>query len=149
MAKTTPMDMLRDLADKTLSETTVELGKVQQVYSKAATQLDELKSYEQEYQQLMQETVIREGMSVVNLIAHSAFIDSLNNVVKQHASHVADCQASVDRTMQVWRQNKQRLNAFETLKHRADSVRDLKESRQEQKMMDEFAQRASLKKGDL
>jgi len=149
MAKTTPMDVLRDLADKTLSETTAELGKVQQLYSKAFSQLGELENYEQEYQQQMQAAIVSKGMSVINLIAHSAFIDSLNNVVKQHALHVAACQDSVDRTMQVWRKDKQRLNAFETLKSRANSIRELKENRLEQKMMDEFAQRASLRKGDV
>lgn len=149
MAKTTPMDVLRDLADKALGETTTALGKAQLRYSKAATQLSELESYEQEYQQLMQETIVREGMSVVNLIAHSAFIDSLNNVVQQHASHVATCRTSVDQTLQIWQQDKQRLNAFETLKSRADSLKLQQEARLEQKIMDEFAQRASLRKEDL
>ncbi|WP_313160001.1 flagellar FliJ family protein, partial [Mixta calida] len=40
-------------------------------------------------------------------------------------------------------------NAFETLISRADAVLQLKESRQEQKMMDEFAQRASLRNAGL
>jgi len=44
---------------------------------------------------------------------------------------------------EAWRKDKQRLNAFEALKNRADAQRLLKENRLEQKMMDEFARRAS------
>jgi flagellar FliJ protein len=63
-------------------------------------------------------------------------------VVHQHAGHVTTCKKSVDLVLTSWRSDKQRLNAFDTLKSRAETVRALKESRYEQKLMDEFAQRA-------
>ncbi|WP_145579850.1 flagellar export protein FliJ [Yersinia vastinensis] len=144
MAITNPMDVLRELAEQTLSDTTVQLGKVQQAYAHAATQLKQLESFELEYQQQLRTNVASKGMPVAELLNRQSFIDSLGSVVKQHAGHVTQCQQSVDQTLLTWKHDKQRLNAFETLKSRADSKRMLKESRQEQKMMDEFAQRACM-----
>ena len=53
---------------------------------------------------------------------------------------------AVEETLLDWKRDKKRLNAFETLKSRGDAARLLKENRLEQKMMDEFAQRASMGK---
>ncbi|QLK62415.1 flagella biosynthesis chaperone FliJ [Enterobacteriaceae bacterium Kacie_13] len=144
MATTNPMDFLRELAEQTLTDTTAELGKVQQAYSLATTQLSQLESFELEYQQQLRATVSGKGIPVADLLNRQSFIDSLGNVVKQQASHVAKCQNTVNETLLNWRHDKQRLNAFETLKSRADDVRMLKENRQEQKLMDEFAQRACM-----
>ncbi len=144
MATTNPMDFLRELAEQTLTDTTAELGKVQQAYALAATQLGQLESFELEYQQQLRSTVSGKGIPVADLLNRQSFIDSLGNVVKQQAGHVAKCQNTVNETLLNWRHDKQRLNAFETLKSRADDVRILKENRLEQKLMDEFAQRACM-----
>jgi flagellar FliJ protein len=50
---------------------------------------------------------------------------------------------------QNWVQNKQRLNAFETLIERRATAQALVQSRHEQKLMDEFAQRAGQKRERL
>lgn len=142
MATTSPMDVLRDLAQQQLDDTTSRLGKVQQDYTRAVTQLEQLEAYEQEYQQNLQSNIVSRGISVVDWVNQQSFIDSLGKVVRQHEGHVTNCKQSVDLTLSSWRSDKQRLNAFDTLKSRAESVRTLKENRLEQKMMDEFAQRA-------
>lgn len=142
MATTSPMDVLRDLAQQQLDDTTSRLGKVQQDYTRAVTQLEQLEAYEQEYQQNLQSNIVSRGISVVDWVNQQSFIDSLGKVVRQHEGHVTHCKQSVDLTLSSWRSDKQRLNAFDTLKSRAESVRTLKENRLEQKMMDEFAQRA-------
>lgn len=149
MATTSPMDFLRDMAEKALSDTTVELGKVQQNYTRATTQLNQLESFKLEYQQQLHATVSGKGISMAELLNRQSFIDSLGKVVKQHSGHVAKCKDMVDQTLHAWRRDKQRLNAFETLKSRSEAVRMLKENRQEQKAMDEFAQRACMGKESL
>ena len=149
MANSSPMTVLRELAEQTLNDTTNQLGKVRQAYASAAAQLEQLTHYEQEYGRQLQTTMADSGMTVVNLLSHQFFISSLNRVVKQHTGHVAACQQSVDRVLDCWKKDKQRLNAFETLISRADAVQQLKKGRQEQKLMDEFAQRASLRNTGL
>ena len=55
----------------------------------------------------------------------------------------------MDRVKEKWLQKKQRLNAFETLIDRREAALAMAQSRQEQKMMDEFAQRAGQKRERL
>ena len=69
--------------------------------------------------------------------------------MKQHESHVSTCEQAVDRVKEKWLQKKQRLNAFETLIDRREAALAMAQSRQEQKMMDEFAQRAGQKRERL
>lgn len=140
------MDVLRDLAQQKLDDTAIQLGKAQQDYSRAVTQMEQLESYQQEYQQQLRINVASKGMRIADLVNQQSFIDSLGRVVSQQSAYVDSCHESVNQVLNSWRHDKQRLNAFDTLKSRTEEIRMLKESRQEQKMMDEFAQRASAGK---
>ncbi|AVR02554.1 flagella biosynthesis chaperone FliJ [Pluralibacter gergoviae] len=146
MAATSPMAFLRDMAEQTLTDTTAELGKVQQVYTLATEQLRQLENFALEYQQQLHSTVSGKGIPMAELLNRQSFIDSLGKVVRQHTGHVARCKEAVDEKLETWRQDKKRLNAFETLQSRSEAVRMQKEQRLEQKAMDEFAQRASTRK---
>ncbi|UVC29943.1 flagellar export protein FliJ [Pantoea sp. SOD02] len=144
-----PMAMLRDMAEEKLTETTRALGSVQQSLQQAVKQHEQLKGYEQEYQRSLRQGMMGKGMSVADLVNHQAFIVSLNQVVKQHENHVNSCEHAVSKTKANWMHDKRKLNAFETLIVRRESAQALVESRQEQKLMDEFAQRAGQKRERL
>lgn len=144
-----PMILLRDMAEETLTETTRALGGVQQQLQQAVTQHEQLQHYEQEYQQSLRQSMMGSGMSVADLVNHQSFILSLKQVVKQQQGHVDACEKAVDKVKQNWVQNKQRLNAFETLIDRRATVQALVQRRHEQKLMDEFAQRAGQKRERL
>lgn len=144
-----PMVLLRDKAQETLTETTRALGGAQQQLQQAMTQCEQLQHYEQEYQQSLRQGMMGDGMSVADLVNHQSFILSLKQVVKQQEGHVSACEQAVDKVKQKWVQNKQRLNAFETLIERRATAQALVQSRHEQKLMDEFAQRAGQKRERL
>ncbi|MGK4351540.1 flagellar export protein FliJ [Enterobacter sichuanensis] len=144
-----PMTLLRDMAEETLTETTRALGGAQQQLQQALTQHEQLQHYEQEYQQSLRQGMMGRGMSVADLVNHQSFILSLKQVVKQQEGHVNACEQAVDKVKQNWVQNKQRLNAFETLIARRETAQALVQSRHEQKLMDEFAQRAGQKRERL
>lgn len=146
MATPTPMDVLRELAEKTLHDTTTRLGMARRTHAQEAVRLEQLENYEHEYRQQLQQTIADKGISVISLLTRQRFIESLSRVVHQQEKHVSGCQFSVDKVLSTWQKEKQRLNAFETLKSRAEAQQQLKEARQEQKMMDEFARRASQRK---
>ncbi|WP_130831328.1 flagellar export protein FliJ [[Erwinia] mediterraneensis] len=146
MSATSPLDILRDLAQRSLDDAATRLGKMRQAHREAVSQHDTLLKYQAEYRDYLQRAASGEGISVINLMNYGAFIHALGNAVEQHRSHVAACQAAVDRALSAWRQDKQRFNAFCSLKMRADAALMLQQNRQEQKMMDEYAQRASLRK---
>ena len=144
-----PMTLLRDMAEETLTETTRALGGVQQQLQQAVTQHEQLQHYEQEYQQSLRQGMMGSGMSVADLVNHQSFILSLRQVVKQQQGHVDACEKAVDKVKQNWVHNKQRLNAFETLIERRAKAQALVQNRHEQKLMDEFAQRAGQKRERL
>ncbi|TDN59425.1 flagellar FliJ protein [Scandinavium goeteborgense] len=144
-----PMVMLREMAEEKLTETTRTLGTMQQTLQEAVTQHQQLQNYENEYQQSLRRGMTGNGMSVADLVNHQSFILSLNQVVKQHEGHVNTCEKAVDRAKAGWITDKQRLNAFETLIVRRETAQALVESRHEQKLMDEFAQRAGQKRERL
>lgn len=144
-----PMTLLRDMAQEQLTETTRALGGVQQQLQQAVAQHEQLQHYEQEYQQSLRQGMMDSGMSVADLVNHQSFILSLKQVVKQQEGHVNACEKAVDDVKQNWMQKKQRLNAFETLIERRATAQALIQSRHEQKLMDEFAQRAGLKRERL
>jgi flagellar FliJ protein len=144
-----PMALLRDMAQETLTETTRALGGVQQQLQQAVVQHEQLQNYEREYQQSLRQGMMGNGMSVADLVNHQSFIFSLKQVVRQQECHVNACEKAVDQVKQNWMQNKQRLNAFETLIDRRATAQALVESRHEQKLMDEFAQRAGQKRERL
>ena len=144
-----PMTLLRDMAEETLTKTTRALGGVQQQLQQAVAQHEQLQHYEQEYQQSLRQGMMGNGMSVADLVNHQSFILSLKQVVKQQKGHVDACEKAVDKVKQSWVQNKQRLNAFETLIERRATAQAVVQSRHEQKLMDEFAQRAGQKRERL
>ncbi|CAI8913349.1 MULTISPECIES: flagellar export protein FliJ [Kosakonia] len=143
MASHNPMDVLRELAEKKLNDTTVRLGSARQAHVQETSRLEQLRTYSQEYRQQMQTTLTQSCVSIMALQTQQRFLTSLDGVVEQQVRRVSASQFAVDNVQDAWKKDKQRLNAFEALKNRAEAQRLLKENRLEQKLMDEFARRAS------
>ncbi|WP_337023148.1 MULTISPECIES: flagellar export protein FliJ [unclassified Pantoea] len=144
-----PMVMLRDRAEETLTASTQTLGQVQQTLQHAVAQHQQLQTYADEYQQSLRLGMTGNGMSVAHLVNHQAFIVSLNQVVRQHEHQVDQCERAIDGAKKCWIDDKQRLNAFETLLARRQSAEAQVASRREQKLMDECAQRINHQRGRL
>jgi len=142
MGSVSSIIILQRLADKKLNQTAVELGKTRQEHLQATDQLELLAGYQRKYCQTMQTNIIEKGMRVIDIHLYQAFINDLNNVVTLQEQRVEHCEDRVDSMVTVWRQDKQRLNAFTTLNERAEVTRLLHENRREQKLMDDFAQRS-------
>ncbi|SFU20132.1 flagellar FliJ protein [Kosakonia arachidis] len=146
MAQRSVMDLLRERAEDKLNDATLQLGKVRQTYEKARAELTQLQCYQQEYQQELVARKQGKGLAVTHLLSYQFFINSLNQVVEQCSVRVASCEDSVTQALSDWKNDSRRLNAFTTLKCRADDIAKLNESRQEQKLMDEFASQIFLRK---
>ncbi|XTZ39348.1 flagellar export protein FliJ [Salmonella enterica] len=143
MAKQGPMDILRDLAEKTLNDTTSRLGGARQAHAFETSRLEQLQNYAHEYRQQLQTSIVESGVSIFALQTQQNFLTSLDGVVAQQARRVSASLYSVENVQEAWKKDKRRLNAFDALKSRAQAQQVLKENRLEQKMMDEFASRAS------
>ncbi|QCT19032.1 flagella biosynthesis chaperone FliJ [Jejubacter calystegiae] len=149
MATASPMDTLRELAEEALQEATTQLGKMRLACQQAEDQLNQLINYEQEYRQRLHTNMTAEGMAATNWMNYQQFMTSLDKTLEHHRQHVAQCQHHVSLALKTWQEKKQRLNAFETLRDRAMATQLLRENKLDQKLMDEYAQRASLRKDNL
>lgn len=147
MARTSPMEVLREQAEHALDNAVQHLGKMRQACASAVAQRERLEDFQQEYREQLQTLVVSTGIGIVSLINYGAFIESLGQAVKQQSGEVSDCQQQVDRALMNWKQDKKKLNALTTLKQRAERREAEKACRLDQKMMDEFAQRATLGRG--
>lgn len=146
MATASPMDTLREMAEDALQEATTQLGKMRQACTQAEEQLNQLVNYELEYRQQLQQNMTSDGMAATNWMNYQQFMTSLDKTLEHHRQHVSQCQQRVNQALKNWQEKKQRLNAFETLRDRAQATQLLKENKLDQKMMDEYAQRATLRK---
>lgn len=145
MANGTSMVLLRDLAEQTLNETTLQLGRARQAHQSEATRLDQLQDYEQEYRRQLQHSLAGAGITVMAIQMYQGFIGALGRVVTHQTQQVVQAQQSLDASLSAWQHDRQRLNAFNTLNARAEARRVQHENRQEQKMMDEFARRTGTR----
>ncbi len=141
MGMNNPMVMLRNQAEEQLTATTQILGKVQQNLQHALAQHQQLQNYQGEYQLSLRQGMTGCGMPMAHLVNHHAFLVSLNHVVKQQEMQINRCEQDVERAKKRWVVEKQRLNALEMLLERRRGAQRLLEVRDEQKLMDECAQR--------
>lgn len=144
-----PMAILREQAEKKLRDSAQRLVAARQVWQQASDQLQQLKTYQCEYQQQLQRDVHINGVTVMALTGRQAFISSLGNAIARQTDTLATQKQAVDRALLSWQHDHQRLNAFETLISRAAQAAEKKARRLEQKMMDEFARIAGVKSETL
>ncbi|QHB33005.1 flagella biosynthesis chaperone FliJ [Yersinia canariae] len=142
MKSQSPLVTLRDLAQKAVEQATTQLGQVRLSYQNAEQQLSMLLSYQDEYRVRLNDT-LSNGMASSSWQNYQQFIQTLEQAIEQHRNQLAQWNTKVEQAVQHWQEKQQRLNAFETLQDRAETTARLQENRLDQKLMDEFAQRAS------
>ncbi|MGM3160011.1 flagellar export protein FliJ [Dickeya undicola] len=137
--------MLRDLAQKEVDAATTHLGLVQKAYLQAEQQLNTLLGYHDDYRQRLNDSMT-EGMANTSWQNYQQFILTLEKAIEQHQHQLLNWTSRLDQAMKAWQEKQQRLNAFSTLQQREQTKMLAHENRLEQKRMDEFAQRASMRK---
>ena len=148
MAKTvSPIDTLRDLAQKDVEKAAIQLGDVRRAQKQADEQLTMLLNYQDEYRKNLN-TTMSEGIASTRWYNYHQFIETLEKAIEQHRAQLQHWNTRVENALRFWRDKQQRLHAYETLQSRALATALLQENRLDQKRMDEFAQRASLRKGE-
>ncbi|WP_145571246.1 flagellar export protein FliJ [Yersinia bercovieri] len=142
MKSQSPLVTLRDLAQKAVEQATTQLGQVRLSYHNVEQQLTMLLSYQDEYRVRLNDT-LSNGMASSSWQNYQQFIQTLEQAIEQHRNQLAQWNVKVEQAVKYWQEKQQRLNAFETLQERAETTQRLHENRLDQKLMDEFAQRAS------
>ncbi|WP_409420483.1 flagellar export protein FliJ [Pseudaeromonas sp. ZJS20] len=101
-------------------------------------QLGALNEYRQIYSQQLGDKA-REGMGRDQLSHYQAFINKLDNAAQQQQQGVRQVRAVAQQRQQEWQQLQQKRKAMETLLERQATREALRQARQEQKLLDEFA----------
>lgn len=101
-------------------------------------QLGALNEYRQIYSQQLGDKA-SQGMARDQLSHYQAFINKLDNAAQQQQQGVRQVRAVAQQRQQEWQQLQQKRKAMETLLERQAAREALRQARQEQKLLDEFA----------
>ncbi|HEI8932318.1 TPA: flagella biosynthesis chaperone FliJ [Citrobacter freundii] len=145
MAQHGALATLKDLAEKEVDDAAVLLGEMRRGCQQAEEQLKMLIDYQHEYRNILN-TDMGQGITSNRWINYQQFIQTLEKAIEQHRQQLNQWTQKVDQALNSWRDKKQRLQAWQTLQDRQTSAALLAENRLDQKKMDEFAQRAAMRK---
>ena len=120
------------------------LGEMRRGCQQAEEQLKMLIDYQNEYRNNLNSDMSA-GMTSNRWINYQQFIRRWKKPLLSIASSNQWTQ-KVDIALNSWREKKQRLQAWQTLQERQSTATLLAENRLDQKKMDEFAQRAAMRK---
>ncbi|EMO7791265.1 MULTISPECIES: flagellar export protein FliJ [Citrobacter] len=145
MAQHGALATLKDLAEKEVDDAAVLLGEMRLGCQQAEEQLKMLIDYQHEYRNNLNNDM-GQGITSNRWINYQQFIQTLEKAIEQHRQQLNQWTQRVDQALNSWRDKKQRLQAWQTLQDRQTSAALLAENRLDQKKMDEFAQRAAMRK---
>ena len=145
MAEHGALATLKDLAEKEVDDAALLLGEMRRGFQQAEEQLTMLLDYQNEYRSNLNNDM-SQGIASNRWINYQLFIQTLEKAVEQHRQQLTQWTQKVDMALNSWREKKQRLQAWQTLQDRQNAAALLAENRLDQKKMDEFAQRAAMRK---
>lgn len=145
MAKNNALTTLLSLAVEASEEAAKVLAQVRQTHTQMAQQLTMLENYQTEYRQKLNQT-LHSGMASDKWQNYQQFLVTLKLTIEQQQQQLNLWQQKVNDANSYWQEKQQRVNAFDTLIQRAEQTEYQRQNRLEQKQMDEFAQRATLRR---
>ena len=145
MTQNSALTTLKDLAEKAVDEAAIRLGEMRRGCQQAEEQLKMLMDYQNEYRNNLN-TDMTQGIGSQRWQNYQQFISTLERAIEQHRQQLMQWTTKVEQALNAWREKKQRLQAWQTLQDRQTTAALLAENRLDQKKMDEFAQRASMRK---
>ncbi|CAK6491832.1 Flagellar FliJ protein [Pantoea sp. Nvir] len=147
MKSASAIDTLRDLAEQDLEKAVMHLGDMRRGVRQADEQLTMLLDYQDEYRNKLNSDMSG-GIATTRWTNYHQFIQTLEKAIEQHRSQLNHWNQRLEQALSSWREKQQRLNAYQTLIGRAADNALRVENRLDQKRMDEYAQRAALRKGE-
>ncbi|OAT31546.1 FliJ family flagellar protein [Buttiauxella brennerae ATCC 51605] len=145
MNQSTALDTLRDLAEKEVEDAAVRLGEMRRSCQAAEEQLNMLMNYQFEYSSSLNNSMA-EGIASNRWQNYQQFIQTLEKAIDQHRQQLLQWNNKVNQALNLWQEKQKRLQAWRTLQDRKAAQVLLAENKLDQKQMDEYAQRATLRK---
>ncbi|TNV23026.1 flagella biosynthesis chaperone FliJ [Buttiauxella sp. B2] len=145
MNQSTALDTLHDLAQKEVEDAAVRLGEMRRGFQQAEEQLNMLINYQYEYSSSLNDSM-SQGIASNRWQNYQQFIQTLEKAIDQHRLQLTQWTGKVNQALNMWQEKQKRLQAWRTLQERKAVQVLLAENRLDQKQMDEYAQRATLRK---
>ena len=140
MSNKLPLTILIELAQSKTDEATRRLGQLQSAHTSAASKLDMLLQYRQEYLDQMQ-SQMSIGMPSSHLRNFQSFIATLNGAIEQQRALTLQANTRLVHGRSDWQSTKRRLSSFDTLADRARQQAMLVLNKRDQRDSDERSSR--------
>lgn len=145
MAEHGALATLKDLAEKEVEDAARLLGEMRRGCQQAEEQLKMLIDYQNEYRNNLNSDMSA-GMTSNRWINYQQFIQTLEKAITQHRQQLNQWTQKVDIALNSWREKKQRLQARRHCRNGNPRRHCLQKTASIRKKMDEFAQRAAMRK---
>ena len=140
MATTSALETLIELAIKETDEATKRLGRSVRTNEEAQQKLVILEQYRDDYALRFQGNLTA-GLTAMNYRNFQLFIDKIDSAISGQQGVVRNTQQRVAEARAAWHACERKRMSYDTLATRARQVEQLRESRRDQKQMDELASR--------
>ena len=140
MTNKLPLAILIELAQNKTDEATRRLGQLQSAHTTAASKLDMLFQYRQEYLDQMQ-LQMRDGLASAHLRNFQNFIATLDGAIEQQRALTLQANTRLAHGRTDWQFTKRRLSSFDTLADRVRQQAMLTLSKRDQRDSDERSSR--------
>lgn len=147
MGQSTALETLHGLAEKEVENAALRLGEMRKGFQQAEEQLNMLINYQFEYSTNLNNSM-SQGIASTRWQNYQQFIQTLEKAIDQHRQQLSTWTNKVDQALNFWQEKQKRLQAWQTLRERKATEMLLAENRLDQKQMDEYAQRATMRKGE-
>ncbi len=147
MGQSTALETLHGLAEKEVENAALRLGEMRKGFQQAEEQLNMLINYQFEYSTNLNNSM-SQGIASTRWQNYQQFIQTLEKAIDQHRQQLSSWTNKVDQALNFWQEKQKRLQAWQTLRERKATEMLLAENRLDQKQMDEYAQRATMRKGE-
>ncbi|QNB07288.1 flagellar export protein FliJ [Herbaspirillum frisingense] len=145
MATPSALDTLIELATKETDDATKHLGRAIRVSEEAQQKLGILQQYRDDYAARFQETLTN-GLTALAYRNFQLFLEKIDNAIDGQQDVVQSSQQRVAEARAAWQACERKRMSYDTLATRARDKEMRKESKRDQKSMDEHAARISFYK---
>lgn len=145
MANPSALVTLIELAVKDSDDAARRLGEALRAAEETEKKLEMLLGYRDEYASRFQRNQAN-GISAMEYRNFQLFIDKLDTAISGQQTIVDNARHRVDGERKTWQECERKRMSYDTLASRAETARQHKENKRDQKQMDEFAARSATYK---
>ena len=144
MSRSSALDTLIDLTREAVDNAGRNLAGAQRTQQQVQRQLDTLNHYRHEYCVGLQKAM-QEGMDPASLLNYQAFLRSLDDAVARAINTLNEQTGQVRQRQQQWLEQKRKLNSYNTLVERRIQAEQLRDNRNQQRLIDELSAQLRLR----